>query len=483
MDKIPNLMPIIPEIFVLVMALITLLVSLFLQKMRNLSYYLAQLTLVVAAWITASLFIGVDLTHALSAFHGSFVLDHMASALKLFVYVSIFFVFIYSREYNIERKIRSNEFYVLGLLSVLGMMILISSHSFLTLFLGVELLSLPTYAMVAMRRDELRCIEAAMKYFVIGALASGILLYGLSMVFGVTKSIDIPKIAEIIVNTPISQHLVLVFGLIFIIGGLAFKLGAAPFHMWVPDVYDGAPTSVTLFISTAPKIAGFAMLIRLLVDGLPALHIQWQELLIVISILSMGIGNFAAIVQNNVKRLLAYSSVAHMGYMLLGVLCATPRGYSAAMFYMITYAIMTLASFGIVTLMSKGNFEAEHMSDFAGLYHRSPWLAFMMMLTMFSLAGVPPLVGFIAKVGVLEALIQVHLVWLAVVAILFAIVGAYYYIRVIKVIYFEDSGRPENVEPITYPMDVMIAITINCLAVLVIGVFPGWLFSLSHLVF
>ena len=483
MEKMPNLVPLIPEIFVLGMALVTLMASLFATKLRNLSYYLAQLTLVGAAWLTAYLFIGIDLSKPLITFDGSFILDRLSLTLKLFIYVSIFFVFIYSREYNIERKIPHNEFYVLGLLSMLGMMLLVSSYSFLTLFLGVELLSLPTYAMVAMRRNELRCVEAAMKYFVIGALASGMLLYGLSMVFGVTQSIDIVTIASAIANTPMNQQLILVFGLIFIVAGLAFKLGAAPFHMWIPDVYDGAPTSVTLFISAAPKIAGFAMLVRLLVDALPMLHIQWQELLIVISILSMGIGNFAAIIQNNVKRLLAYSSIAHMGYMLLGVLCATPRGYAAAMFYMITYAMMALASFGILILMSKGDFEAEHMSDFAGLYHRNPWLAFMMMLTMFSLAGVPPLVGFIAKVGVLEALIQVHLVWLAVVAILFAIVGAYYYIRVVKVIYFEDSGRPENVTPITYPWDVMVAISINCIAVLVIGIFPGWLFSLSHLAF
>lgn len=480
-DTLPNLVPLIPEMFVLVMALITLLTGAFFSKRQTIVYYLSQITLIIVAWLTWHVYSTYDASQTVFTFYNSFIFDRLALVFKLFIYLCVFLTFVYSRQYNDERKIPCNEFYVLALLSMLGMMILVSSHSFLTLFLGVELLSLPSYAMVAMQRNKTRCVEAAMKYFVMGALASGMLLYGLSMLFGATKSLDMITIAKIVAAMPASQHLILIFGLVFVIAGLAFKMGAAPFHMWIPDVYDGAPTSVTLFISTAPKIAGFAMIIRLLVDTLPGLHVQWQELLIVISILSMGIGNFAAIVQTNIKRLLAYSSVAHMGYMLLGVLCATQRGYAAAMFYTITYAIMALGSFGMLILMNKAGFEAQNIKDFAGLGNRNPWLGFLMMLIMFSLAGVPPLVGFIAKVGVLEALIKAHLVWLAIVAVLFAIVGAYYYIRVVKIMFFE---RLETIpEPIQYTWDLKVAITINGLAALIIGMFPGWLFALSHWAF
>lgn len=476
----PNLIPAIPELFVLAMSLVILMTGLFTGPRRQVVYYMTQLTLIVAAWLTWHTFATFDLSKTVFTFHDSFVLDHLAVILKLFIYVSVFLTFLYSHQYNRDRKIQGNEFYVLGLLSVLGMMILVSSHSFLTLFLGVELLALPTYAMVAIQREQVRCIEAAMKYFVIGALASGLLLYGLSMIFGISKSLDMTQVAKMISTVSSGQNLILIFGLIFVIAGLAFKLGAAPFHMWVPDVYDGAPTSVTLFISTAPKIAGFAMLIRLLVTAMPSLHVQWQEIFIVISILSMAVGNIAAIAQTNIKRMLAYSSIAHMGYMLLGIVCATPRGYAAAMFYTITYTVMTLGAFGMIALMSKSTFEATNIDDFAGLNNRNPWLAFMMLLLMFSLAGVPPLVGFMAKVGVLEALIKVHLVWLAVVAIIFAIVGVYYYIRVVKTMYFEGG---EQLEPITCPLDMKIAISVNGLAVLVVGIFPDWLFSLSHIAF
>ncbi len=475
-----NVVPIIPEIFILIMALVILMAGVFFTRYRDLSYYLSQITLIVVAWLTWHVFVVFDSSTTVLAFGNSFISDHLSVVLKLFIYLSVFFTFLYSRNYNRERKIASNEFYVLGLLSMLGMMVLVSSYNFLTLFLGVELLALPTYAMVAMHRRKTRCVEAAMKYFVIGALASGLLLYGLSMIFGATKSLDMLTVAKMVSATPVNQSIILLFGLVFITAGVAFKLGAAPFHMWVPDVYDGAPTSVTLFISTAPKIAAFALVTRLFIDAMPTLHVQWQEMLMVVSILSMGIGNLAAIVQTNIKRLLAYSSIAHMGYLLLGILCATPRGYSAALFYMITYSLMTLGAFGMVILMSKAGIEAENIHDFAGLNERNPWLAFMMMLIFFSLAGVPPLVGFIAKVGVLEALIQVHLVWLAVLAVLFAIVGVYYYIRVVKVMYFE-SGHTRD--PIHYSWDMKVGITINGISVLLLGIFPGWLFGLSHLAF
>lgn len=479
-EALPNFIPALPEIGVLLMTLVTLMVGVFAQKYRQLPYYMAQLTLIIAAWLTWHTFTFFDAGNTVLTFENGFIFDRFAMIIKLFIFVIVFFTFIYSRQYNQDRKIQALEFYVLGLLSTLGMMILVSSYNLLTLFLGLELLSLPIYAMVAMQRRKVRGIEAAMKYFVIGSLASGMLLYGLSMIFGATQSLDMLTIAHSIANTPLDQNLILVFGLVFVMAGVAFKLGAAPFHMWVPDVYDGAPSSVTLFLASAPKVAAFAMLVRLFIDTMPTLHIQWQELLMVIAILSMAIGNFAAIVQTNIKRMLAYSSIAHMGYMLLGVLCATPRGYAAAMFYVITYSLVTLGAFGMVILMSQTGFEAETIDDFAGLNNRNPWLALMMLLVMFALAGVPPLVGFIAKVGVLEALIQVHLVWLAVLAILFAIVGAYYYIRVVKAMYFESGA---DLSPVRYTLEMKIAITITGLAVLLLGIAPGGLYTLSHLAF
>lgn len=480
LSTLANFIPAIPEMFMLFMTLVILMTGVFLRKYPQIPYYLAQGTLIVIIWITWRVFAHFNFS-ATFAFNHLFVIDRLSVYLKLFIYLSVFFTFVYAREYNNERKIPATEFYSLGLLSVLGMTILVSSYNFLTLFLGLELSSLPTYAMVAMYRREIRCVEAGMKYFIIGAVASGMLLYGMSMIFGATKSLDLHQIARAIASTPLNQNLILIVGLIFITAGVAFKLGVAPFHMWVPDVYEGAPSSVTLFISTAPKIAAYAMLIRLFVIAMPALQIQWHEMLVVIVILSMTIGNFAAIVQSSIKRMLAYSSIAHMGYMLLGVLCGTRDGYAAAMFYIITYSLMTIGAFGMIVLMSYGGFEAENIKDFVGLNNRNPWLAFMMMLILFSLAGVPPLVGFIAKVGVLNSLIQVHLVWLAVLAVLLATVGAYYYIRVVKVMYFEEA--PFQLEPIQSSLEIKIAISLNGLAVLFVGLFPGCLYTLSHWTF
>ena len=478
---LPNFIPAIPEMFILFMALTILMLGVFIKKFHQISYYLAQLTLIAVSGLTWYVF--SNLSSITFTFHHMFVLDYFSMNLKLFIYLSIFFTFLYTREYNSERKISHTEFYTLGLLSMLGMMILISSYNLLSAFLGMELLSLPTYVMVAMYRYKTRSVEASMKYFVVGAIGSGILLYGMSMIFGFTQSMDLSEIARIIVSSPLLLHknLILIFGLVFIVVGVAFKLGVAPFHMWVPDVYEGAPSSATLFISTAPKIAIYAMVIRLLVIGMPALQTQWHQILIIIAILSMGIGNFAAIVQSNIKRMLAYSSIAHMGYMLLGVLSGTRNGYVAAMFYTITYSLMSLGAFGVVILMSRGKFEAENINDYVGLNSRNPWIAFIMMLILFSLSGVPPLVGFIAKVSILNALIQVHLVWLAVLAILFTIVGAYYYILVVNVMYFK-SLSPQ-LKPIQYSLEVKIAISLNGLAVLLIGIFPGWLYTLSYLAF
>lgn len=478
-----NFIPAIPEMFVLFMALVILMTGVFLRKYPQIPYYFAQITLIIIIWITWCAFAHFNFSTTF-AFDHLFLMDRLSVYLKLFIYLSVFFTFIYARDYNNERKIPATEFYTLSLLSLLGMMILVSSYNLLTLFLGLELFSLPTYTMVAMRRRKIRCVEASMKYFIIGVIASGILLYGMSMIFGATQSLDLTQIARAITGTPppLNQNLVLIVGLVFITAGVAFKLGAAPFHMWVPDVYEGAPSSITLFISAAPKIAAYAMLIRLFVSAMPTLQVQWHEMLIVIVILSMAIGNFSAIVQSSIKRMLAYSSIAHMGYMLLGVLCGTREGYAAAVFYIITYSLMSIGAFGMIVLISRGGgFEAENIKDFAGLNNRNPWLAFMMMLVLFSLAGVPPLVGFIAKVGVLHSLIQVHLVWLAVLAVLLATVGAYYYIRVVKVMYFEEA--PFQLKPIQSSLEIKIAISLNGLAVLFIGLFPGCLYTFSHWAF
>ncbi len=481
MANVPNLIPALPEIFVMVMACVILMLGVFAPKLKHLPYYCVQLTLIGVAALTWYVFNVVDLSTPMLTFNGTFVLDKLAVSLKFFIYLSGFLTFLYSRQYNDDRRIPQNEFYVLGLLSILGMMVLVSAHNFITLFLGLELLSLPIYAMVALQRGKERCIEAAMKYFVFGALASGLLLYGLSLLFGATKSLDIAAVAKVIAATPLQANLLMVFAMVFTIAGITFKLGAAPFHMWVPDVYDGAPSTVTLFLSSAPKIAAFGLAIRLIVETMPSLHVQWSEILTVVAICSMAIGNLVAIVQSNIKRMLAYSSIAHIGYMLLGIVCATQRGYTAAMFYIITYSIMTLGAFGMVILMSRADFEASQINDLAGLNTRNPWLAFMMMIIMFSMAGIPPLVGFIAKVGVIEALIQANITWLAVVAVLFAIVGAYYYIRVIKVMYFE---KPlEAHPPIAYAGDVKLAISVNGIGVLLLGVFPGALFALCHVAF
>lgn len=475
--NMPNFVPAIPEMFMLSMICVILLCDVFVQQERRIiTHFLTQFTLVVTALISLSLFhMPTTIT-----FSGLFILDPVASLLKILIYIAGFFVFWYSRDYLSVRSISLGENYILGLLAILGMMVLVSSHNFLTLFLGVELSALPVYAMVALWRESHDGSEASMKYFVIGALASAMLLYGLSMLYGVAGSLDMSVVANTLANTDVSSNIIFIFGLVFVLVGVAFKFGAAPFHMWVPDVYQGAPSPMTLFISSVPKIAAYGMAVRLLIDALPGLHIQWQEILILISILSMALGNFAAIVQNNLKRMLAYSSIAHMGYMLLGLLCGTPAGYAAGLFYMLSYAIMAIGGFAFIVLLSKAGFEADHINDLKGLNERNPWLAFMLLLLMFSMAGIPPSVGFFAKLGVLEALIGVHLIWLAALALVFAIIGAYYYIRVVKVMYFEE---PDNSVPFTYSKDLAIAMSINGIAVLYFGIFPDSLISICRAAF
>ncbi len=469
---IPDFAPAIPEIFVLTMACVVLVIDLFMgERNRYIAYVLSQITLLVAAIITFATFS----QEAVYTFSDTFVRDPMGDVLKLAIYLVMLGVFLYSREYLNVRNLLKGEYYMLGLFSLLGMMIMVSARNMLTIYLGLETLSLSLYAMVAFDRDNRVASEAAMKYFILGAIASGMLLYGMSMIYGATGSLDIAAIAKSVAETSADRSLILVFGLTFVIVGLAFKLGAVPFHMWVPDVYHGAPTSVTLLIGSAPKIAAFAMVMRLLVDGLQGLHGEWQEMLVILAVLSMGIGNVVAIAQTNIKRMLAYSTISHVGFILLGILAGSKQGYAAAMFYTLVYAVMAAGGFGMVILLSRSGFEADRLDDFKGLAKRSPWFAFIMLLLMFSMAGVPPTVGFYAKLSVLQAVVNVDLVWLAAVAVAFSVIGAFYYIRIIKIMYFD---APEDESAIEAVPDVGWVMSANGLAVLLFGIFPGALMTL-----
>jgi NADH-quinone oxidoreductase subunit N len=400
--------------------------------------------------------------------NGLFIDDPLSDVLKLFLYLTVAIVMVYSRDYLRERGLFKGEFFVLALFATLGMMVMVSASHFLTLYLGLELLSLSLYAMVALQRDSSVATEAAMKYFVLGALASGMLLYGMSMVYGVTGSLGLGSIAQALQHGSDLQ-IPLVFGIVFIVAGLAFKLGAVPFHMWVPDVYHGAPTAMTLFIGSAPKIAAFAFVIRILGQGLESQVAEWRDMLVILAVLSMLVGNIAAIAQTNLKRMLAYSTISHMGFMLLGILSGSQNGYSSAMFYVLVYALMSLGSFGMILLLSRAGFEADKLDDFKGLNRRSPWLAFIMLLLMFSMAGVPPTVGFYAKLAVLQAVVQIHYVWLAVVSVLLSLVGAFYYLRIVKLMYFD---APHDHHPIVASGDSRLLMSANGIAVLALGILP-----------
>jgi len=464
--NMPNILPAAPEIFVFSMACVILVADLFLtERRRAASYWLTQLTLVGAALITLR---GLDAAPAF-AFHNMFVQDYLADVLKLATYVITAFVFAYSRDYLRARDLLRGEYFVLGLFGVVGMMVVASASHFLTLYLGLELLSLSLYAMVAFQRDSTAATEAAMKYFVLGAIATGILLYGMSMLYGATGSLEIAAVRKAIAAMG-ADNMVLIFGLVFVVVGLAFKLGAVPFHMWVPDVYHGAPTSVTLYIGTAPKLAAFAVIMRLLIGGLEDMSGSWRDMLAILAVLSMGLGNVVAIAQDNIKRMLAYSSISHMGFFLLGILSATPNGYSSSLFYVLVYTTMSLGAFGMVILLSRAGFEAERLVDFKGLNQRNSWYAFLMLLLMLSMAGVPPTIGFYAKLLVIQAVIGINMLWLAVVAVLFAVIGAYYYLRVIKLMYFDE---PEDQAPITAGLDMRVLIGVNALALLAVLPWTG----------
>lgn len=469
---VTQLIPAIPEIFITVMIALIMLVDLFWgERVRNLSFLLTQLTLVICAFLSINLF-----HHQTQiVFHNSFIVDHMACVLKVFIYATTFLSLLYAHPYIRQKNLAEGQFYLLTLFVTLGMMVLVSAYSFITLFIGLELLSLPLYAMIAMQKNSAECAEAALKYFVLGSTASAFLLFGMSMLYGMTGSLTIPDVMQATTTLNSSQLTVLVLGLVFVVSAAAFKLGAVPFHMWILDIYEGSPLPVTLIIASATKIAAFALAIRLLVDALPSLTSQWQHILMVISILSMGVGNIVAIVQNNIRRMLAYSSIAHIGYMLLGLVSGVASGFGAAMFYTLVYAIMSLGAFGVLMLISNAGYEVQSIDDLRGLNARNPWLAFLMLLIMFSMAGVPPSAGFFAKIAVLVSLVHVHLVWLAALALIFAIIGAYYYLRVVKVMYFD---VPEDHTPIIINgFGKQLGISVNCLMVLALGIIPTGLFQ------
>lgn len=476
-NLIPNFAVISPEIIILLMSCIVLLADLLTtKKIKTLTYLLSQLALIFAFAATfKNMFLAKEIT-----FHGAFVHDGLSSVLKLAIYVVVFLAFWYAHEIFKTEEKEQGEFYILGLLSVLGMMVLVSGHDLLILYLGLEVLSLPLYAMVAMKRDRRDSTEAAMKYFITGSIASSMLLFGMSMIFGATGTLDISSIARVISVVPSGMNLIFALGLVFVVIGVAFKLAAVPFHMWIPDVYQGTPNAMLVFLSSAPKIAAFGMAIRLLIEAMPNLFHQWQELLMILSILSIAVGNLAAIMQSNVKRMLAYSAIAHSGYMFLGLLSGTSEGYSASMFYTIVYSLMSLGAFAIVGLMAKGQHEVKKIEDFKGLNSRNPWLAFMMLILMFSMAGIPPTAGFFAKLSVIQALINAHQVWIAVYAVLFAVVGAFYYLRIINFMYFKTA---EKTEKVILTRNELTAITINSFAVLGLGIFPSLLISLCKNIF
>ncbi|GGP23301.1 NADH-quinone oxidoreductase subunit NuoN [Silvimonas iriomotensis] len=454
-----------PEIFLLVAVSVILLIDLFVtDAKRHITYLLTLVSLAITACLTVN---GLAQPVQL-AFSGMFVADPIAGVAKLGMVLGVALVLIYGRTYAEARGIYKGELFSLTLFALLGMMVMSSALNFVTLYVGLELLSLSLYALVALRRDNVHATEAAMKYFILGALASGMLLYGMSMVYGATHSLDILTIAQRVMNGEVN-HLLIVFGIVFIVVGIGFKLGAVPFHMWVPDVYEGSPTLIAQLIGSAPKIAAFAFVIRILAQGLEAYVQDWRGMLVVMAILSLAIGNLTAIAQTNIKRMFAYSTISHMGFLLLGVLVGTPVGYAAAFFYAVTYMLTTAAGFGVVMLLSREGFEADRIDDFKGLNQRSPWFAAMMLLVMFSMAGIPVFVGFFAKLAVLEAVVNLGLTWLAIYSVLMSVIGAFYYLRVVKVMYFDEA---EDKSPIVAGLDSRVVLSVNCLLLLVIGLMP-----------
>jgi NADH-quinone oxidoreductase subunit N len=462
-----------PEMFLGVAACAILMLDLVLgDAQRKLNGILAVAALLVTAALVAMHPVSIRIV----ALGGLFEIDRMAQVLKLVTLLTVAVVFVYSTDYLQRRAILKGEYYVLGLFATLGAMVLISAGSLITLYLGLELMSLCLYTMVAFDRESGIAAESAIKYFVLGSMASGTLLYGMSIVYGVTGGLELAAIAAA-VHGGLSDNVGLIFGIAFILVGVGFKLGAVPFHMWIPDVYEGSPTCVTVFIGTASKLAAFALAMRLLPEALAGSQPDWSQMLVVLAVLSMAIGNIVAIAQSNLKRMLAYSTISHVGYVLLGILAGTSQGYQAAMFYMISYVIVAAGAFGMILLLARQGFEADRITDFKGLNARSPWFAGMMAILMFSLAGVPPFIGFWAKLGVIQAVLGVGYTWLAVVAVLFSVVGAFFYLRIVKVMYFDE---PVDATVLGGSALMRTVLSANALLVFALGVIPGALISLCQ---
>lgn len=472
MNGMSQFAPATAEIILAGTTCLVLLADLFVpERRRELTYWLSMAALLATALgllATAPDGRVVTLT-------GAFVADPLSQLLKLFTCGVVAVAFVYARSYLLVRGLFKGEYYVLGLFATLGIFVMISAHSMLSLYLGLELMSLSLYAMVAFNRESPIAAEAAMKYFVLGAIATGCFLYGTSILYGVTGSLDLAEIARR-ADALNGLDIHLLVALSFIIVGIAFKFGAVPFHMWLPDVYQGASTPVTMFIGTAAKIASLAMILRVLAEGLGAMLASWSDMLVVLAVLSMAIGNIVAIAQTNLKRMLAYSTISHVGFILLGVLAGTQSGYQAAVYYTLAYVIMAGAAFGMIILLSRQGFEADELGDFSGLNARSPWFAAIMLIVMFSMAGVPPLLGFYAKFAVLAAVVEVGRTWLAVAGVLFSVIGAYYYLRVVKLMYFD---APSDTVPLAAPADLRVVLSLNGLAVLALGIFPQALVAVS----
>ncbi|MDI4633248.1 NADH-quinone oxidoreductase subunit NuoN [Pelomonas sp. V22] len=478
-----NWLSVYPEIVLLAMACLVAMVDLFVTDARRTpTYLLTQLTLAVVGVMHIGYFNSGETAYGMQ---GMVVSDPMGHLLAFFACVAVMVTLVYARPYAGARDMLKGELFTLSLFSLLGVSVMLSANNFLVIYLGLELMSLSLYALVALRRDHAISTEAAMKYFVLGALASGFLLYGLSMMYGATGSLSIPRVFEVISAGTVNKS-VLIFGLVFIVAGLGFKLGAAPFHMWVPDVYQGSPTAVTLMIGAAPKLAAFAITMRLLVEGMVGLAVDWQQMLIVMALVSLVVGNLAAIAQTNLKRMLAYSTIAQMGFMLLGLASGVVNGntlsasnaYSSAMFYTVTYVLTTLGSFGMILLLARQGHESEEIADLAGLYRRSPWYALVMLVFMLSLAGIPLTAGFYAKLAVLQALVATGVslyLGLAIAAVVLSLIGAFYYLRVIKVMFFDE---PTDSSVLTAPTDVRLVMSLNGLAVVAFGLLPGGLMDM-----
>ncbi len=482
MNTMNWLSPIYPEILLVLMGCVIALADLFVtDPARRPTYWLTQITIAAFGLLHLCAFNAGETIYAMQ---NMVVSDPMGHLLGAFSALATMVSLVYARPYAASREMLKGELFTLSIFSLLGISVMLSANNFLVVYLGLELMTLSLYALVALRRDHAISTEAAMKYFVLGALASGFLLYGLSMMYGATGSLSISEVFKV-VSAGVPNKSVLVFGVVFIVAGLAFKLGAAPFHMWVPDVYQGAPTAITLLIGAAPKLAAFAITVRLLIEGMIGMAVEWQQMLLVLAMMSLVIGNLAAIAQTNLKRLLAYSTIAQMGFMLLGLASGVASGttqngqnaYGSAMFYSVTYVLTTLGTFGMVMLLSRAGHEAEEIKDLAGLAKRSPWYALVMTIFMFSLAGIPPTAGFYAKLAVLQAVVATGVplyIGLAIAAVVLSLIGAFYYLRVIKVMFFDE---PADASPIGAPADARIVMSINGAAVLVFGLLPGGLMA------